>query len=426
MAERNLETDQHSQSAGVTRVGGTFPASGLAAPVSGALAWLMAAHFTNDLYGNYLPVLLPLLADVHRMTLGRAGLLISFATLTASLLQPVFGHIADSTRLRAVAAVGLACSALGSALLGVAPSYLWLALATVLHGCGTAAFHPQSAGFVYLLSGTRKGTRMAIYIMAGQAGQALGPLIAAFVAVRAGLPWVALTAVPALVIAMALVRVVPWHLRTAQRPGASMRLRDALRQNVAGLARLMGLIMSRAALSQCMIALLPFLFRARGAPATEGAAAITAMILSGALGGMIAGYLSDRYGRRLVLFVSFALAAPLFLAAIRVQGPATIILLALGGGALLGSSSLVTVEAQSLLPAHASVAAGLMLGVSFGIGGLLVGPVSALAQTFGILPVLTVVSLLPLPGSILTLSLAGTAPEARERSEEISRTGARQ
>lgn len=103
----------------------------------------------------------------------------------------MFGYLADSTRLRGVAAAGLACAALGSALLGVAPSYLWLALVTVLHGVGVAAFHPQSAGFVHLLSGTRKGTRMATYIMAGQAGQAVGPLLAAFVAVYAGLPWVA-------------------------------------------------------------------------------------------------------------------------------------------------------------------------------------------------------------------------------------------
>lgn len=372
---------------------------------SGALTWLMVAHFTNDLYVNYLPALLPLLADVHRMSLGQAGLLISISTITGSLLQPVFGYVADSARLRAVAPVGLACVALGSALLGVAQSYLWLALFTVLHGIGMAAFHPPSAGLVHLLSGNRKGTRMATYIMAGQTGQALSPLCAAYVAVRAGLPWVALTVVPALVVSLMLVRVVPWHWRIAHRSGVSISLRDALHQNRGGLARLMALIMSRATVVHCMLALLPFLYRARGAPATAGAAAITAMILSGAVGGMIAGYLSDRYGRRLVLFVSFVLATPLFLAAIMSTGPATLVFLGLGGGALFGSSSLVTVEAQSLLPAHASMAAGLMMGVGMGIGGVLVGPVSALAQAFGIIPVLTVVSLLPLPGSLLTLSL---------------------
>jgi FSR family fosmidomycin resistance protein-like MFS transporter len=196
----------------------------------------------------------------------------------------------------------------------------------------------------------------------------------------------------------------------------STGLRETLRQNLGGLARLMGLIMSRATLLHCMVALLPFLFRARGAPVTQGAVAITAMIFSGALGGMVGGYLSDRYGRRLVLFVSFALASPLFLAALVSSGPAMIVLLALGGGALFGSSSLVTVEAQSLLPAHASMAAGMMLGVSMGIGGLLVGPVSALAQAFGIIPVLTVVSLLPLPGSLLTLTLARMTPGPREHS----------
>jgi FSR family fosmidomycin resistance protein-like MFS transporter len=367
---------------------------------------LTIAHFTNDLYNNYLPALLPLLADVHRLSLGRAGLLISLSTITGSLLQPVFGYIADSTRLRAVASAGLLCAALGSALLGVAPSYSWLVLMVVMHGLGVAAFHPQSAGFVHLLSGTRKGTRMAVYIMAGQVGQALGPLVAAFVAVRAGLPWVVLTVIPALLVSLALVRVVPWHWRVPQQPGTSEGLRSTLRKNLGGLARLMGLIMSRATVLHSMLALVPFLYRARGAPVTEGAVAITAMVLSGALGGMVGGYLSDRYGRRPVLLVSFALATPLFLAAIASSGPTTLILLALGGGVLFGSSSLVTVEAQSLLPAHASMAAGLMLGVSMGIGGVLVGPVSALAQAFGIVPVLMAVSLLPLPGSLLTLSLA--------------------
>jgi FSR family fosmidomycin resistance protein-like MFS transporter len=167
----------------------------------------------------------------------------------------------------------------------------------------------------------------------------------------------------------------------------------------------MGLVLSRSLVVQCMLALLPFLYRARGAPATTGAAAITAMVFAGALGGMAAGYLSDRYGRRRVLFVSFLIATPFFLGGVLGTGPASIVLLALGGGALFGSSSLVTVEAQSLLPTHASTAAGLMMGLGMGMGGLLVGTVGALAQIFGIIPVLTVVSLLPVPGSLLTLTL---------------------
>lgn len=377
-----------------------------AAAASSALAWLMFAHLTNDLYANYLPALLPLLAEAHGFGLGQAGLLFSIATVSGSLLQPAFGYLADHARLRVLTPLGLAAAALGSALLGVAPSYLWLAVATVVHGLGMAAFHPPSAGLVHQLSGPRKGARMATYIMAGQIGQALSPLCAALVAVHVGLPWVALTVVPALIVSAALARVIPWEWRAAQRSETPVSLRETLRQNLGGLTRLMGLILSRSIVVHAMLALLPFLYRYRGAPATAGAAAITAMILSGAFGGMIAGYLSDRYGRRLTLFVSFGLATPLFLAAILSTGPVSIVFLVLGGGALFGSSSLVTVEAQSLLPAYASVAAGLMMGVGLGIGGVLVGPISALAQAFGIIPVLTAASLLPLPGSLLTLSLA--------------------
>jgi len=374
---------------------------------SGALGWLIFAHFANDLYVNFLNALLPVLAEAHHFSLAQAGVLVSVATISGSILQPIFGYLADSARIRALAVVGLASTVLGSSLLGVAPSYAALAFLSLLYGFGIAAFHPQSAGLVHQLSGEKKGTRFATYIMAGQTGQALSPLIAAYIAVRAGLPWVAATAIPGLIIAVVLLRVVPWHLRIPHRsdsPGGQ-DLRTALRQNMRGLIRLMGLVLSRSLVVQCMLALLPFLYRARGAPATTGAAAITAMVFAGALGGMAAGYLSDRYGRRRVLFVSFLMATPLFLGGILSTGPTAIILLALGGGALFGSSSLVTVEAQSLLPTHASTAAGLMMGLGMGMGGLMVGTVGALAQVFGIVRVLTVVSLLPVPGSLLTLTL---------------------
>jgi FSR family fosmidomycin resistance protein-like MFS transporter len=392
----------------------TSPAPVIAA--SGALTWLIFAHFANDLYVNFQNALLPVLAEAHHFSLAQAGVLVSIATISGSILQPIFGYLADSARIRALAVVGLASTVLGSSLLGVAPSYGALAFLSLVYGFGIAAFHPQSAGLVHQLSGEKKGTRFATYIMAGQTGQALSPLIAAYVAVRAGLPWVAATAIPGLIMAVILYRVVPWHLRAphkADAPGGQ-DLKAALRQNLRGLVRLMGLVLSRSLVVQCMLALLPFLYKARGAPATAGAAAITAMVFAGALGGMAAGYLSDRYGRRRVLFVSFLAATPLFLGGILGSGPIAVVLLALGGGVLFGSSSLVTVEAQSLLPTHASTAAGLMMGMGMGMGGLLVGTVGALAQVFGIVKVLTIVSLLPVPGSLLTLTLTheGRRPPA--------------
>jgi FSR family fosmidomycin resistance protein-like MFS transporter len=368
----------------------------------------MLSHFSNDIYVNYLPALLPILSDAHHLTLGQAGLLVSIATIAGSIFQPVFGYLADSTRLGIMAPIGLACTALGSAALGIAPSYAWLVVVVIVHGFGMAAFHPPSAGLVHEVSGARKGTAMAGYGMAGQVGQSISPIFAAFVAVTFGLPWVAATAIPAIFMVLWLTRVVQWDLRAARPREASISLGVALRTNAAGLARLMGLLLSRATLSHCMMALLPFLFRARGAPVTVGAAAITAMVFAGAMSGLVAGTLSDRYGRRRVLFTSFALATPLFLVALNTSGLVSIVFFAFGGGALFGSSYLMTVEAQSLLPAHASMAAGIMMGVGMGVGGLLVGPVSALAERVGIVPVLTAVSLLPLPGSILTLSLTGT------------------
>src|SRR3972149_139931 len=73
---------------------------------SGALGWLMCAHFANDLYVNFLNALLPRRAAAHHFSLAQAGLLVSISTITGSILQPVFGYLADSARLRAVAVGG--------------------------------------------------------------------------------------------------------------------------------------------------------------------------------------------------------------------------------------------------------------------------------------------------------------------------------
>jgi Xaa-Pro dipeptidase len=104
------------------------------------------------------------------------------------------------------------------------------------------------------------------------------------------------------------------------------------------------------------------------------------MAFAGAVGGLVGGYLSDRYGRRPIIFCSFALASPLFFAAIHLPGLAGAVCLTLAGGVFLGSFSILTVEAQTLLPSHTGMASGLVLGFGLGVGGLLIGPLSAAAE----------------------------------------------
>ncbi|MBI4280000.1 MAG: MFS transporter [Armatimonadetes bacterium] len=379
---------------------------------------LAAAHFVNDQYGNYLPVLLPVFAAAYGLPLSLAGVLMTLQTVTGSMTQPFFGYLADRFRIRTVAALGIAASALGAGLMGAAPGFAALALVTILHGVGTAAFHPQSSAMVSSMSGARKGTTMSFYVMSGQAGYALSPLVAATIVSGAGLSWLMPAAAPGLAMAFVLYRLAPreWFLTVAR--GRSMSVWDALRESAGPLARVLALVVSRSTLYFALLTFLPFLFRDRGISATHGAAAITAMAFAGAIGGLAGGYLSDRYGRRPIIFTSFALASPLFFAAVHLPGLAGVVSLTLAGGVFLGSFSILTVEAQTLLPSHTGMASGLVLGFGLGVGGLMIGPLSVVAQALGIVPVLNVLVFLPLATSVLAWRLplgsyVGNVPTAK-------------
>lgn len=90
---------------------------------------------------------------------------------------------------------------------------------------------------------------------------------------------------------------------------------------------------------------------------------ISMMLLTGALGGVAGGFISDRWGRKPLIVGSLVLATPLFLGFLATQGALSLVFLALSGAALLSSFSVTTVAAQEAIPEHKAMAglAGLFL-----------------------------------------------------------------
>src|SRR5258708_23634912 len=80
---------------------------------------------------------------------------------------------------------------IGLVTLSLAPSYASVLVAAALVGMGSSVFHPESSRVARMASGGQHGMAQSLFQVGGNAGSALGPLLAAFVLPRgqASIAW---------------------------------------------------------------------------------------------------------------------------------------------------------------------------------------------------------------------------------------------
>ena len=176
-----------------------------------AIGILSVSHFLNDLYGNYLPQMLPFLVVLHSdFSVTRAAILVAAFTITSSFAQPVFGYIVDSRGQRWLVHVGTLWMAACLGLTGlVHENYPLLVLLAGLAGLGTSAFHPQASTMVNVLSGDRKAVLLSAFVACGNFGFAFGPLLLVPLFQAFGLGATTFTILPGILVALLLYFYAP-------------------------------------------------------------------------------------------------------------------------------------------------------------------------------------------------------------------------
>jgi MFS transporter, FSR family, fosmidomycin resistance protein len=377
-----------------------------------AMAVLSLGHLCVDLCQGALPALLPFLIAAHDWSYGRASALVLAATVSSSIVQPLFGHLSDGRSLPWLLPGGVALAAGGIALAGVAGSYGLTFAVVVASGLGVAAYHPEASRFANYVAGERRATAMSFFSVGGNAGVALGPVVVTPLALAFGLggtPLVAvLPAAAAVLIGRELGRLKGF------RPAAAPAGSDQPDAAAGDLWRPFGLLSAAIAARSCvyfgLMTLVPlyFVHELHASEATANTA-LTVMLASGAVGTLIGGRLADRFGRRVVLRTSMAALTPLMVVLLLGGVGVAIATLALIGAATIATFSVTVVMGQEYLPSRLGVASGVTLGLSIGVGGLGAAVLGQLADAYGLRAALEVVALLPLPALALALAL----PEGR-------------
>jgi FSR family fosmidomycin resistance protein-like MFS transporter len=359
--------------------------------------WTMAlAHFTNDLYAAFLAPLLPLVVAKFGLSLALAGLMGTAFNATAALTQPLFGLAADRVRRPAFAVLGPTVTVLGMGLVGLAPTYGLMLLILFLTGLGVASFHPQAFALAGEIGGAQRGTALSVFVAGGELGYALGPLFVAPIVGALGLHGTVAAAVPGL----AACAVLWSRTRTWQGtlPPAPDRLASDLRRHGPLLALVWLIVVIRSVIILSFLLFLPLLLRQRGQSLLAGATAVFLFGGIGALGGLLGGALSDRLGRRAILALSFVLGTPLLVLFTFTTSPWGLVALALGGASFYLSAPVNVAIAQEVLPRRASLASAMVTGMAWGMAGISLTAVGALADRIGLAHTL---------GVVLALSAAG-------------------
>ena len=374
---------------------------------------LSAGHLFTDLNQGAVAALLPFLISERGLSLAAAGALVFAATVSSSLVQPLFGIFSDRNPIPALMPLGVLLAGVGMALAGVAPGYALIFLSVVLSGIGVAAFHPEAARFANYVSGSRRARGMSFFSVGGNAGFALGPIVATPLVLVFGLPGTLFLAVPAALMAGVMAYEIPRMLRLAPADaGNGAKEPGASEQSWGPFAVMVSVVVVRSFVYFGLVAFVASYYeRVLGATPALGNVALTVMLASGAVGTLLMGPLADRFGRKLVLSGSMLVLPPLVLAFTAVGPYAGMVFLALVGAMTVGTFGVTVVMGQEYLPGRIGLAAGITMGLSIGLGGVGAPLLGLLADAGGLRTTMFAIAALPAIGFVLSLALpAKTRP----------------
>ena len=370
------------------------------------LGALSFSHFLNDMMQSLIVAIYPLLKGEFHLSFVQIGTITLTYQACASLLQPIIGIYTDKHPKPYSLSAGMCFTLIGIVTLAFAPNYPSVLAAAALIGAGSAIFHPESSRIARLASGGRHGLAQSIFQVGGNAGSAMGPLLAAWIILPQGQPSLAWFAIAAVIAIVVLARVGGWYKRQhidrpkpAAVPAAIAPVSPARVR--ASIAVLVLLIFSKYFYVASITSYFSFYLIDKFQISVRSAQIhLFVFLLAMALGTLFGGPLGDRIGRKRVIWVSILGIAPFTLMLpyvdLRWVGILTFII-----GLILSSAfSAIVVFAQELMPGNVGAVSGLFFGFAFGIGGIGAAVLGGLADQHGIEFVYRICAYLPLIGMV--------------------------
>ncbi|MDY7079658.1 MAG: MFS transporter [Chloroflexota bacterium] len=365
---------------------------------------ISAGHAVHDTYTAFLSPLLPVFIENLSLSNAEAGLLTVFMQWP-SLLQPFIGHLADRVNMRSLFILAPAITGMMMSLLGIAPNYGMLALFLVGVGISSASLHAVGPVVAGNMSGRSLGRGMGFWMVGGELGRFLGPVV-----IVSGIRLLTLQGTPWLMIAGLLTSALLYvQLRgmPGRPPNADQGLpwRRALRDMKPLLIPLTGIIVVRSFMMSALTTYLPTFLREEGADLWLAGVSLSVLEAAGVVGALLGGSISDRLGRRLILFVSLLATPILMFVFLAISGWLQFPLLLMLGFTSLSVTPVIMAMVQESFPENRALANGVYMALSFSLRAVVVVALGAMGDLFGLRQAFTASAAIPLLGLPLILLL---------------------
>jgi FSR family fosmidomycin resistance protein-like MFS transporter len=368
------------------------------------LASVSFSHFLNDMMQSLIVAIYPMLKADFNLSFVQIGLITLSFQITASFLQPIVGIYTDKYPKPFSLVFGMACTLTGVLMLAFAGSYPLLLIAAMMVGMGSSVFHPEAARVSRIASGGRFGLAQSVFQVGGNAGAAMGPLLAAWIVIPHGqnnVGWFSPFTFLAMII---LLQVGFWYrsrIYSFKKEQREVHREKQLthRKIIQTVLVLLILIFSKNFYVSSINTFYMFYLFHKFHVTTQFAQYMLFLFLgSAAVGTLIGGPIGDRIGRKRVIWFSILGVAPFALALPYANLFWTGVLTVVIGLILSSAFPAILVYAQELIPGRFGMISGLFYGFSFGLAGLGAAVLGILADRWGINTVYDICAFLPLLG----------------------------
>ena len=376
---------------------------------------LAMGHFFNDFYCNFLPILLPILIPKLGLSLTLSGALVMDMSLSANVLQPVFGYFMDKYNFNKIMPLIIPFGAVFICLTNWASNFIILAVLIGLSGLAVSTFHPMGAGLVSKVAPDGKiSTCISIFVAGGSFGFALAPILLVYFMQMYSLDYLPILIIPAIILGVLMYSSGLSKARFVNEQVAKnmhFNLAQILQNKPLMLLNIsMGL---RAWLFTALVTFLPLWAIEKGCDNTLSGWILTIYLCGSVIGGLIGGALNDKIGYKKVILwaLIFTLIPTMYFLFAQQIDILMYIALFVGGGLVMAANPGAIVWGQDLLPDNPGMASGMMLGLSFGLGGFGTMLTGSLAESYGLTMALALTAIL----LVISIVLVYLTPEKRRQ-----------
>ena len=328
-------------------------------------------HHIHDIYTSFLAPVQTLLIEKLSINHTLFGLLAVIQRIP-NLFNPFMGILAERLRIRYFMIFSPAVTAIAMSLIGIAPTYSFLALLMLVSGISSSMFHVPTPVMINNVAGNRTGRGMSFYMVGGELARTLGPIIVIGAIELWGFDGIFRLMPMGLVSSLILfLRFRKVDLRKeVSHEESKGRYQKVFREFLPVLLMIVGISFSRGFMKSCFTYYLPGYLEEEGYSLWIAGISLSLVYLSGTAGTFLSGTLSDILGRRNTL-LTLSIVSPILMGLFILAGPAaTFPLLLLIGFFLLATTPVFLTIIHKQKTEHLAFINGIYMTTNFLVSSL--------------------------------------------------------